>query len=75
MTDDTADETNRLPDDFSVAGRAAAHIRDDGDREPAVIKGSRRIEHADGESIRVLLSLEDQEALLDTDRDRIEVLA
>lgn len=74
MTHDTADETDRLPDDFGVAGRAAAHVTDDG-REPAVIRGSERIEYEDGESIRVLLDLEDQDRLLNTDRDRVEVLA
>jgi len=75
MSTDTADETNRLPDDFGVAGRAAAHVGPDGEREPAVIRGSRRIEHEGGESVRVLLDLEGQEELLDTDRDRVEVLA
>jgi len=75
MSTDTADETDRLPDDFGVAGRAAAHIGPDGKREPAMIRGSRRIEHGDEEHIRVMLDLEGQEELLDTDRDRVEVLA
>jgi len=75
MIDDTADETDRLPDDFGVAGRAAAHIGPDDERTPAVIRGSRRIEHEDEEHIRVMLDLEGQEELLDTDRDRVEVLA
>lgn len=75
MTDDTADETDRPRDDFGVAGRAAVYLGSDDEHTPAVIKGSRRIEHEGGESIRVLLDLEGQEPLLNTDRDRVEVLA
>jgi len=75
MTDDTTDETDGSPDAFGVAGRAAASPGDEGERTPAVIKGPRRIEHDRGESIRLLLDLEGQEQLLNTDRDRIEVLA
>lgn len=75
MTDDTTDETNQLQDDFGVAGRAAAYIGDDDERTPAVIRGSQCIEHDGDQWIRVQLDLEGQEVLLDTDRDRVEVLA
>lgn len=70
MTDNTtADETD-FPDDFGVRGTAVAYIDPDGEREPAVVKGSVREtdEHA-----RVLPSLEDQEELLDTARENVEV--
>jgi len=61
-----------LPDDFGIVGKAAAHIDPHGDRTPAVIKGSRREPE---ENARVLLSIEGEDQLLDTDRSRVEVLA
>lgn len=75
MPTDTADETNRLPDDFGVRGRAAAHAPDEDERQPGMIRGSYRIKQGETvHAVRVLLSLDDQDALLDTDRDRVEVL-
>jgi len=71
MTDNTADETNDLPDDFGVRGKAAAYV--DGDeRTPGIIKGSRQEPE---DHVRVMLDLEGEDQLLDTDRTRVEVLA
>lgn len=71
MTDDTADETDELPDDFGVRGKAAAHIGADDERTPGIIKGSRREPE---DRARLILDLEGEDQLLDTDRSRVEVL-
>ncbi len=72
MTDDTPDETNDLPDDFGVRGKAAAYLGADDGRTPGIIRGSRREPE---DHVRVLLDLEGEDQLLDTDRSRVEVLS
>ena len=72
MTDNTADETHDLPDDFGVRGKAAAYLGADGERTPGIIKGSRQEPE---DNVRVILDLEDADQLLDTDRSRVEVLS
>jgi len=72
MTDDTPDETNDLPDDFGVRGKAAAYVGADDERTPGIIQGSRREPE---DNVRVILDLEDEDQLLDTNRENVEVLS
>lgn len=79
-TDDASTESTIDPppllDEVGLAGSAAGvDLVDADDRQPAVVRGSYRIAAGDHEQCRVILDIEGRDQLLDTARERVEVLS
>lgn len=73
-TDET-DSADDYRDDVGLAGMAVGVTRVDGTHQPGIVRGTRDVV-IDEETLatRVLVDVEDNEQLVDTDADRVEVI-
>ena len=75
---DGTDETERTDDyrdDVGLAGMAVGITRVDGTETPGIVRGTEDVEVGDEtHATRVLVDVDGEEHLIDTDAERVEVI-